>query len=314
MSEILQRALRNVLANWPLMLLRLAEGIVGFIIVAIGLVAAAVPVIFLFGIHAGEFGTADEFFEFYQSEPGTVIGAIVVAATVFGVILIAAVAVHAFVQAGVVGTYIEGENGAPAFAAIPAFARFDLARFAEYGRRSWLAIFWIYNLVWGAFALVILLPLLLVLLVMVTFRDMTPIIVGGCVAAAIVILVSIVVAIALDLWIQVATVLAVRSSRSARESLRDSIALAKRQFGSLLLVIAVRFGVAFASQAVFSTFYFGLGAASSVPLVGLILMPFHITLVIFQIAVSLLLQHWFIAAIVGTAVIPPERPKYATSA
>lgn len=312
MSDILQRALRNVLANWPLMLLRLAEGVVAAIVIVIGIVAAAVPVIFLFGIHADEFRTPEEFFSFYAANPATVLGAITVAALVFGVILIVAVAVHAFVQAGSIGIYLEAETSAPPDAQLAAFRRFDFARFLDYGRRAWLPIFWIYNLVWGAFGVVILIPLMFILLVMLLYKDVTPVIVVGCLVAAFVAIVSIVAAILLDLWVQVATVLAVRTGRNARQSLRDSVALARRQFALLLLAIAVRFGVSFASQAVFSTFYFGIGAASSAPFVGLILIPFHIMLVVAQMAISFVVQHWFIAAVVAISVKPPERPKHAT--
>lgn len=311
MSEILQRALRNVLANWPLMLLRVAEGIIAVIVIVIGIVAAAIPVILLFGIHADEFNTPDEFFAFYQSNPGTVMGAIMVAALVFGVILIAAIAVHAFVQAGAVGIYLDAEEAAPPGAQIAEFRRFDFTRFLDYGRRAWLPVFWIYNLAWGAYGAVLLVPLIFLLLMMILYKDVTPVIVGGCIVAAFVVIVAVLAAIVLDLWVQVATVLAVRTGRNARESLADSLALAKRQFGLLLLAVAVRFGVSFASQAVFSTFYFGIGAASSVPFVGMILLPFHIMLIVAQMAVGFVVQHWFIAAVVAISVIPPERPKHA---
>lgn len=311
MSEILQRALRNVLANWPLMLLRLAEGAIAVIVIVAGVIAAAIPVIFLFGISAGHFDTPEELLEFFQNEPATFIGAVLVASLVFSVILILAVAVHAFVQAGVVGIYLDGETGAPPLAEIAAFRRFDFSRFLEHGRRSWASIFWIYNLVWGAFGLVVLVPLMVVLMAVILYKDVTAVIVGGCLVAAFVVIVSILIGIVLDLWVQVATVVAVRTGGNARASLRGSVDLARRQL-ALLLAVAVRFGVSLASQAVFSTFYFGIGAASTVPFAGMVLVPFHIMLIVVQMAVSFVVQHWFAAAIVAIAVIPSERPTHAS--
>ena len=146
-TDVIRRGFDNTLANWPLLLIRIGEGIVMMILVVGAVLAIIIPVIVSLGLNATAFENPADVAEMLL---GTLIDrwmVIVYVIAVVTLVLAVLVALHSFVEAGSARVYIDGERiaGPAALGPRERFKVFSADRWLEGGKRDWWSVFWIYN-------------------------------------------------------------------------------------------------------------------------------------------------------------------------
>src|SRR5688572_21195243 len=106
----IQRGFDNAVANWPLLLIRIAENVALMVLIVLGILVVVVPI----GLTGAFFDdlVAENPEELFQTLMSKALLPALFAILVFSVILILALAIHSFIQAGVIGVYAEGERQA----------------------------------------------------------------------------------------------------------------------------------------------------------------------------------------------------------
>lgn len=305
-GEACRRGMESAVANWPLVLIRIAEGI-ATLFLAIGLIVAAVmPVVF-----AGATGSLTEIFANPETmervltglSPLVALYAIFVLALIFGV----AIAVHAFVQGGVIGVYLMADRRAPEGSRSRAhFRAFEPELWWSEALRNGWRFFWIYNVIWGAFGLVLLIPLLAILLLLMVFPENPGALVVTCLVTGLVMVLGIVLTIVVFIWSQVVLIEAARSGSGVFESIRRSRELARGRVGTIVLVSAIFFVLSFTVGSVVAGFSFGIGMMGSVPGLEMAFIPFRILISLLNSIVSAAFGAWLLAALVASVGGPRE--------
>jgi hypothetical protein len=217
-------------------------------------------------------------------------------------IMIAAVAVHAFVQAGSVGIYLDGERlagpGQPARAAYRAFAP---DRWWAYGRRFWWPVFLIYNIAWGLLGLILIVPMVALLAAVLIVGDSPVLAIIGCAGVVVIFGLLLFGGLLVTVWSDLGIAESVRSGANAREALRSGARILRRYFSDVVIILAVLIAITIAVTFAALSVYFVIGLGSSIPGVAVLFIPAQIALSFAQNAVSVFLAAWFIAAFTGLA-------------
>lgn len=304
--DIVKRALNNVLANWPLLLISVAEGMVLGMILVVGLLVTIVPIIVV-GAMAAESLDASTFPEddplaaltwLVIEHPFMVLFAIL-AVTVIVVIL---VALHAFVRAGMIGVYVDAEVAAGARIDRGAFKVFTPETWFGYGRKAWWALFLIYQVTWGLYGLVLLIPLIILVAGIVLTIDTDAVVFVGIGGGALLVLVAMVLGIIVNIWTQLSLTEAVRGNLPAMKAIRSGTAIFRARLGEIAIVVVILFGIIVAAMMLIMVLYMMLGAISVIPLMSIATIPFQIVLSVAQSALSTFLSCWFIAAFAAICV------------
>lgn len=234
-TDVLRRGFNLVVANWPLIAIRIAESILLLMIVVGAVIATIAPI----AISAG-LGNLND----VTSAASAILShwlLIVYALIVVSVLLVILVAIHAFVDGGIAQIYVDSErNGAQ--------PSFNINRMLTGGRSAWWAIFWIYNIVWSIAGIILLVPLIATLAGTVAVADNTGRIVIACAGLAITILVLLPIAIVAAIWTQKAIAVCVARNAPATEAMRiarhDIRADLGRHFVVAFIVLVVSIGAA----------------------------------------------------------------------
>lgn len=295
--DVLRRGFDNAVANWPLVLIRIAEVVVLAGVVIGAVIAAVVPMIVSAGLNKFDFGNPENAMDLFATllvEHWMLLVYLLLLATVIlGVII----AVHSFVEGGSARIYIDGER-------VAGFRAFAVERWWDGGRRNWWPVFWIYNLAWSAGCVVLLVPILLTLAIVLAAHDVGPRFVIGCVGLAVTIVIMIPIGILIGMWTEKAIVIRVSRGIGAVESLRASRREIRldlgRHLGVWLLLMVVGFIAAGVLSSVTMPFSFGshIGRDSS-SIAPLLFAPVQIVISVVQNALSAALGAWFLAAFVA---------------
>ena len=293
-SEIIQRGFANTIANWPLLLIRIGESAVAFIIVIATLLAAVVPVI-VTAVHGEgfDFEHPERFLDIVTgliTEHALLIAWLIILATlVLGLIL----AVRSFVEAGSVRIFFDGEA---AEATTGKFNAFDVQRWFDGGRQSWWPVFLIYNII-GLYALLAALAPLLVGVMIFAIGGGTAAALG-CVVGPLLILAIVAMAIIAALWNQKAITVCVdrglggfASVRAGWRALMDDFS---RHLGVGVLIALISFGLAAMLSMMSIVSGFGHHAG-----VTMAFAPMQLLGSFAQTSVSAISGTWFIACFVA---------------
>lgn len=293
-SDVIRRGFSNTLANWQLLLIRVAESAIVFTIVIAILLAAIVPVV-VTALHGSGFDLQhpDRIFESIIeliTEHWLLLSWLIVLATlVLGLIL----AVRSFVEAGTARIFFDGEAAEESRGS---FAAFDTQRWFDGGKASWWPIFLIYNIV-GLYALLgALLPVLVVaMIVMIGGAESMMI---GCIVVPILCLAVIAMAVIVALWNQKAIVICVGRGlgalASVRAGWRELMDDFPRHLGVGALIAIITFGAAALLSMI--TIVGSLGHQSGL---SMAFSPLRILESFAQTSVSAISGTWFIACIVA---------------
>lgn len=301
-TEVLRRGFDSTVANWPLIVIRIAEGVLFVAIVIGSIVAAIVPVAVAAGL--------SHFEPSGDRQPAEVIAGMIVEhwmlilyiLLIVSVLLLLLMAIHSFVEAGCAKVFVDAERqaGESAAANRDRFRAFTAERWMAGGRASWWSVFWIYNAAWGIGGLIILIPLLATLAFMLVVSDTGARVAIGCAGTVLSVLIMIPVGIIIAVWTQKAITVTVARPAGAGAALR----LGWREIGSdagrHIAVAVIIFAVSFGGAMLISMSTFPLTfARSHPPLVDLAFAPAQIGLSFLQSIFSSAVGLWFLASYVG---------------
>jgi hypothetical protein len=303
-TDIIRRGFESMLANWPLLLIRIAEGIVFVVIAFIAFIAAIVPLGISIGVGSMNAQSPEEVAEFILSiftDRWLLLVYVFVVATV---VLLIFVAIHSFVEAGSTRVYIDAERatlGNPA-AARQQLRMFTAERWIEGGRRKWWAVFWVYNIAWGAAGLLMLAPLLLTLLVMLLLRDRQgAVIAAGCLGLAVSILFIFVLAVVVNIWSRKAIVLCVARIHSSSDALSAAWREFRADAGRHIGVTLILFLLTLVGMTVVSSFSMAFNWNTS-PGFNLSVLPLQLIGSFLQTVFSAGMAAWFMASFAALTV------------
>ncbi|HVR43477.1 MAG TPA: hypothetical protein VMS56_08530 [Thermoanaerobaculia bacterium] len=313
LGEVCRRGLENVLANWPLVLIRIVEGLATLLAVVMILVAAIAPITIagLSGASMTEILESPQALEELMGRFSPLL--ILYLFVVITVAMVIAVLIHAWVQGGVVGCYVIGDRRAPETGwGREHFRAFTPELWWGEARRLGWRFFWIYNVIWGAFSLLLLAPLLVILVVMLLLRESPAAIVVGCAGIAGVTLVAILLGIATFIWSQLVLIECAAADLGVLQSIRRSREVLARKLLPVVMVGAIFFAISMAVGFVIAGIAFGIGAVGSVPGLDLAFLPIRILISLFNSLVSTILSCWLLAALVAVALSPDVRHAAST--
>lgn len=256
--ETLRRGLDNTFVNWPLIAIRVVEGIVFILLAIVVGVAVLVPILVSIGIEFAEISSPEDIQGAALSLLGKWTLLLWIAAAVVGLLFVLAI-LHSFVEAGCARVYVDGEIAAgPAESgARSRFRAFAMDRWASGGWQGWWTVFWIYNLAWGAASVILLLPLLPTIVLMLVFREEPAIAAGtGCLGLLLTLMLAIAVAVVTGMWSNRAIAEWAAHRTGAAASLKVAWAALRADLGRHLLIAAAILIVALAGSSVFASFSF----------------------------------------------------------
>lgn len=285
-ADVLRRGFEITVGNWPLLLIRITEHILFFILAIASVVAIVVPIAVSAGLGH---------FEIDPDNPNGAAGIIAQALiehwplllfilAIITVVLIVFVAMHSFVQAGSAEVYIANE--------------FTVDRFMAGGKRGWGAVFWIYNIAWLYAGVVLLLPLLPVPFIIYLIGESMAAVVVGCLLLVIWGFFAVLVGLATVLWTMKAVVVAMTRNLPARESLTESRRLIRLEPGAHFAVGFIMLVIWFGGSAVIGMFS-GFASIGHATPFAIFTAPVHLLLSLLNAIFSAGVESWFLASFIS---------------
>src|SRR6266576_4307414 len=170
-TDALRRGFDSALANWQLIVLRIAENILFGVLIVGAVIAAVVPLLISIGLSGF---SRDRPEESAQAIGAALLGHLSIFVWIFvcafalvGVLLV----IHSFVMAGCAQTFVDAERAGGAAPAPRARLRmFNMDRWLSGARHSTWTVFWIYNIAYGSALAIVLVPLAITLAGSLAFR------------------------------------------------------------------------------------------------------------------------------------------------
>lgn len=307
-QDVIRRGFDNTLANWPLIVIRVVESIVGIMLGAATLFAAVIPVMASAGLSDWSLpsgadprqAVADLLLEHFT----LFFYLLVLLFVVFGIWI----AIHSFVTAGCVAVLVDGERNAGASERPPreAYRAYLADRFFAAARAGWWPMFWLYNATWSVAMLIILVPAIPILIGTIAFAksdNVAGAVAVGCGGIALLVLIFIPVALVVAIWTVKATILAAGYGMPLRPALREGWRRVRtdagRHFGVGIIMIAIMFG----ASALISGFAAPFSLASHQASFAWMLGP-QVAVSMFQSVVSNAIAIWFLATFAAMTEAP----------
>jgi hypothetical protein len=285
-AEVIRRGFDIALANWPLMLIRIAEHLLFAILAVASIIAIVVPIAVSAGLGH---------FDIDPDNPNGAAGIVAQALAdhwglwlfillLITIVLIVFVAIHSFVQAGSTDVYLANE--------------FTGDRFMHGGKRGWLPVFWIYNLAWLFAGIVLLIPIVPVPFVILLIGQPIASAVVGCLWLAIWGFFAILVCLATALWTMKAVVLAMTRNLDGREALKAARAAIRAEPGAHFAVGFIMLVIWFGGSAFIGMFSGFASMGHATPL-AIVTAPLHLVLSFINAIFSAAVESWFLASFVS---------------
>lgn len=303
-TDTIRRSFDNVVANWQLLLIRFAEGILFVTIAVVTVIAAIVPLALSFGLTKFEPKSPDEIAEFILHIFLEKWMLLVYLTLLFLFLTLIYVAIHAFVEAGCARIYVDAEraNAANAMPARQQFRFFTTERWFEGAKRFWWPVFWIFNGTWGLGLLIITAPLLVVLVLILLLRESPAAALGvGCIGLIVSVFVMIGVSIVTYIWCEKAIVVAIARDSGAAAAMSDSWAEFKTDAARHLGVTIILFILTLVGQGFLSTFGMAFGWNDSLAF-NLSLLPLQILSQLASTVLSAFMASWFLSGFAALSV------------
>lgn len=306
-TEILRRGFDSMLANWPLLMIRIAESVVFVFIAIAAVIAVVIPLVVSLGLSGapGAANPADAAQMFLAALASHWLIFVYILVLVMLVVIVL-LGIHSFVVGGCARVYVDAERKAQR---LPTPSREDMNAFTveawlRGGRESWWPVFWIYNIAWTFASLIILVPFVVVLAVILLVREnAAAMAITGCLGAIVAILFIIPVAVVTGIWTQKAIVDCAARDLGAADALRASWTEFRSDLGRHVAVAAVMIIVTFAASMVFSGFSALGSLGDRVPATYSIMMiPVQFSASIVNSIFSTAVGAWFLACFSVLAV------------
>ena len=304
-ADILRLGFESMLANWPLLIIRIVESIVLVIVVLVAVVAMIVPLAMSFG--SGQSLPAGD-----PSDAANIVLGIIATHAVMIlwilmlilVVITVAMMVHSFVTAGSASVYVASIRQA---AAIPVATRdqmnaFTTGRWFEGAKATWWTVFWIYNVAWSVGLVIMLVPFAIVMAAVIVLRgNSTAAVVTGCAGAFLILVLVVPIVIVTGIWTEKAIVDACARRTPAMDSLRAAWREFRADLGRHLAVAAIMFAVTLGAAMVAASFS-SMASFGHQP--GLAMIPLQFTSSILESVISAAVGAWFLACFAALAVEP----------
>lgn len=301
-TDVLRRGFDTTIANWPVILLRIAESVVMAVIVIGSILAALIPAVVAAGL------SKDEILN--SADPG---GAVVEWAVghlflfvwifVLGFLVLGVmIAIHAFFEGGSAQVFVDGERAAkkqPTYVR-DAFRVFSVDRFLAGGAASWWRIFWVYNLAWSVSLIFVLVPLIVTGIAMVVVSDNAGRIVIGCSGVALAVLILIPVSIVTSIWCKKAITICVARATGANESLRLGWREFRTDLGRHLAIALIMFVISLALNSLVSGVSIPMSfTGHRIPTAALMFAPIRLIAGVVQGMIGAVVSSCFLACFVS---------------
>lgn len=294
--DVLRRSFDNTVANWPLVLMKLAELMAAIVLIVVAVAISLAPIIFAgVSLSAAPAGDTPEEFLRWLGASWPLFVVVFVVATVLVLVL---VGVHAFVQAATIGIALDGDRAAgPAIEGDrKRYGAFAAEKWVAHGKRHWWTAFLVYNVVWGIAGLVMMLPLLPTALAAWWLRDGNGLWITGCIGLAITAGVALIVGMIAFVWSNLAIVAAVARDLETGSAIRDGGRIFRSAIVDVIVVVVGLWAISAATGMMFVAAHMSISAVSMIPLAGFITLPFQFGASFVQNAISLFLGIWMMAA------------------
>lgn len=294
---MIRRGFDNMVANWPLLLIRLGESLVVMLVVFGTIFAAIVPVVVtIFRGSRVDFEHPDDVAQLVVhliTEHAMLIAYLVVLATLLLTLILA---IRSFVEAGSARILFDGEA---AMATRGSFAAFDMQRWFDGGKAAWWPVFLIYNIVGCIAILAAVVPLAIAGALFAIGGTETALV--GCVVVPLMMIAILVITVVVALWNQKSIVVCVQRGLGAMASVRAGWhALMEdfsRHLGAGVLIVVITFGATLLLSVMSIVSGFGRHAD-----VAMMFAPMQLVGSFAQSAVSAAASTWFIACFVALTV------------
>jgi len=218
------------------------------------------------------------------------------------VVMTLAICIHSFVTAGSVGIYVDSMR---LVAANPALTRqqmnsFTTQRWLEGGKKSWWAVFWIYNIAWSVGLSIMLIPMAVLVFLVILLRSNGPAAaITGCLGVFVLLIVVIPVGVVTGIWTQKGIVDCVARGAGAMDSLRMAWSEFKLDVGRHLAIALIMFAVSFGAAIL-------VGSMGTMANFGhqptLAMVPIQFSTSILNSIVGAAVGAWFLACFAALAV------------
>lgn len=303
-TEILRRGFENTLANWPVIVIRIGEGIVLIGIVIGAVVAAVVPLVLSIGLSRTSIENPADAPEAILEALAAHWMVFVYVFAIITVVMLLLVAIHSFVEAGCALVFVDGERRT---AAMPtplraAFRSFTADRWIEGAKDGWWTVFWIYNVAWAVGGTIMLVPMFLVLFAVLLLHGVPAAAVGvGCLGLVVCGMFMFVVAIVTNIWTEKAIVDCMARNSGTMDSLRSSWHELKTDAGRHIAVAVVMIAITFAGSMLLSSFSW-IGNFNHNAGLNIALIPLQFSASIAQTLFSTAVGAWFLASFAALAI------------
>ena len=303
-TDVLRRGIDSVLANWPLLLMRIAESIVIAALAIAAALAILVPIFVSLGLSKFEdFQHVEDPYDLLRTILSNHWLILVYIFVGILALLFVFLALHAFVEGGAAEILVAAERqaGDEPVNERRRLEAFTMDRWLRGAARMWWPIFWIYNATWGLGGLIMLAPLVVIAAVMLLSRGNPAAIAIGCLGLVATVFIVLIVGVVVGLWTQKAiVVLAARNdgaSSALSESWRELRADFGRHFGTAFVIIAIAIGAA----GVMVMFSMALGLTRSAG-AQILFLPVRLGISLVNTFVSAAIANWLLASFAALTV------------
>lgn len=297
-ADVIRRGFDSAAANWPVLLLRVAETVVMMTLAVGAVIALVIPVAVSIGLSKESLSDAASAAEALRTLVTGHWMMLVYLVVLVTVALFAFTALHAFVQAGCARIFVDADRAAgEGTPHRTRYAAFSMERWLAGGRAAWWPVFWIYNIAWFFASLVILAPAIVTLALMLLLRESAAAIVAGCAGLVVIVFVLLLTAIVTGVVTTKAIVVCLARGTGAAESLAeawgDIRADLVRHFAVALILFVISLGGS-ATIAAFSMLAAAPGA-HSMP-IAFALLPVRLALSLVSSVFSAAVMSWWFAS------------------
>ena len=310
-ADALRRGFDNVIANWQLLVIRMAEGL-AFTIIIFGALLGIVV-----GIAAASFGID---FDASTATPESIYGAleilmqkwvfVAIGIVAFLGVLAVLMLIHCFIEAGIVRVHVDAERAAgPALIGPRSrYQQYTSERWIAGAKRGWRVLFGIYNVIWGLWAVLLLIPFLPIataVLLMIRQEDLQAAAGVGCVGLALLVLIMLPLTIMASVWSRKAIVIALARNAGTRESIGFAWREIRSDFVRHLLVALAVIAVGLALGG-FTAGFSMAGSFIKARVFLLLLVPLRLLTSVLNSLISGAMASWLTASF--AALTPETKP------
>jgi hypothetical protein len=306
-TEVLRRGFDSVLANWPLLLMRIAESMLIAAIAVAAAIALIVPVVVSIGLTKIDLRNVDDPGELMRSilfDHWVIIVYVLAGITA---LLVVFVALHSFVQGGAAEILVAAERqGGDDPVPRQRLEAFTMDRWLRGAARTWWSIFWIYNVAWGLGGLIMLAPLFVIAVVLLLSRGNPAAIVLSCFGLVLTVFIVLIISVIVGIWTQKAIVVVAARPAGASEALADGWREIRSDFTRHFGVAFVIFVIAVGLAGVMGMLSVSLGFSRSAGAQFLFL-PVRIGISFVNTFLSAAIGNWLLASFAALTVSRVER-------